>query len=63
MPIVTRAKSKRGKNHYWAVAKGRQPGIFSTWAEAELQVCKFNGHSHAGFPTLDAAIEFMRKGG
>ena len=38
-------------------------GMFGTWAEVELQVCQFKGHSHGGFPRLDAAIESMRKGG
>jgi viroplasmin and RNaseH domain-containing protein len=36
---------------YYAVAKGKQPGIFKTWSECESQVKGFSGAVYKKFKT------------
>ncbi len=43
---------------FYAVAKGRRVGVFSTWAECERQVKGFTGAKYKKFPTLAEAQEF-----
>lgn len=45
---------------YYAVAKGRNVGIFSTWAECENQVKGFSGAVFKKFKTNDEALSFIR---
>ena len=45
---------------YYAVAKGRVPGIYLTWKECKLQVHKFGGAKYKGFQTLEEANEFYQ---
>lgn len=50
---------------YYAVAVGRQPGIYTRWfgeAGALAQVDGFRGARYKGFATIEAAREFMRTG-
>lgn len=49
------------KNKYYAVAKGRAPGIYETWAECEAQVKGFPGASFKGFPDRNGAESFLSK--
>lgn len=44
---------------YYAVRVGRQPGIYTTWAQAEAQVKGFSGAEHQSFPTREAAQEYL----
>lgn len=37
---------------FYVIWKGRQPGIYTTWAEAEAQVKGFADAQHKSFPTL-----------
>lgn len=51
------------KKKYYAVAVGRQPGIFTQWfgkTGAHAQVDGFRGAKYKGFATLEAAKGFMR---
>lgn len=44
---------------FYAVKKGKQTGIFNTWAEAQDQVKGFSGAQFKSFATLDEAKEYM----
>lgn len=44
---------------YYAVQKGRKPGIYETWAACEAQVKGFSGAVYKSFPTLNEAQAFM----
>jgi hypothetical protein len=48
-----------GKRFY-AVARGRQTGVFSSWEEAQPHVHGFSGASHKGFRSREEAAEWMR---
>ena len=43
---------------YYAVQKGRQKGVFLTWAECKAQVDKFPGCRFKSFPTVEEAEMF-----
>lgn len=45
---------------YYAVKKGRHPGIYSTWPEAQQQVQGFKGAIFKGFTELSAAQSFIK---
>lgn len=44
---------------FYAVKKGRQPGIFSTWAECEKQVKGFSGAAYKKFKSKTEAENFI----
>ena len=44
---------------YYAVARGRVPGIYQTWSECSAQVQKFNGPRYKKFSTESEAREFI----
>ena len=46
---------------WYAVAKGRNPGIYATWDEAEEQVNNFSGAVFKAFPTEEEAKEFLEE--
>lgn len=46
---------------YYAVAKGRQVGLFKTWSECESQVKGFRGAVFKKFPTEKEAKDFISK--
>ena len=48
---------------FYAVARGRKPGIYRTWPEAQAQVSGFNGALYRGFPTLGEAEEWFSNPG
>ena len=53
------------KKKYYAVAVGRQPGIYTQWggdAGARAQVDGFQGALYKGFPTVEEARGFIRDG-
>ena len=52
-----------GKFKVYAVAKGRETGIFKTWAECEAQVKGFVGPVFKGFLSEEEAKEWLTKGG
>ena len=46
---------------YYAVAKGKTPGIYLTWDDCKEQVQKFSGAVYKSFPTIGEAEEFIAK--
>ena len=44
---------------YYAVAKGRTPGIYFTWEDCKVQVDGFSGAVYKSFPTIQEAEQFM----
>lgn len=46
---------------YYAVVRGKIPGIYNNWKETELQVKGFSGAIYKGFKTKNEAEEFMKK--
>jgi hypothetical protein len=64
--VVLAAGSHRhlmGKQHYYAVARGRNPGIYTSWDSCKKQVDKFQGNLYKGFPTEEAAAAFLQEHG
>lgn len=52
-----------GKKKFYAVAKGRKPGIYTAWFGengAQVQVQQFEGAVYKGFATIDEAEAFMK---
>ena len=49
--------------HYYAVAVGEHPGIYTDWAEAQPLICGFLGAKYKKFSFLDDAQDFMRQFG
>lgn len=45
---------------FYAVRKGRTPGIYTSWLECEEQVKDFKGAAHKSFAKLKDAEAFMR---
>lgn len=51
-----------GKKKFYAVVKGKKPGIYTTWfgeKGAQIQINGFPGAVFKGFPTLEEAKAFM----
>lgn len=48
---------------YYAVAKGRIPGIYFTWEDCKAQIEHFSGAVYKGFPTIIEAEEFIKMAG
>lgn len=44
---------------FYAVKKGKKPGVYRTWDECKAQVDGFSGASYKSFPTMEAAREFV----
>ena len=53
----------KSHHNYYAVAKGRIPGIYSSWSECQVQVDGFKHNSFKGFNSVGEAANFMIKGG
>ena len=48
---------------YYAVARGRNPGIFTTWfgpGGAEVQIRSYPGARYKGFPSIEEARKWMK---
>lgn len=43
------------KTRYYAVRRGRKPGIYTSWEEVKEQVLGFEGAQHKSFDSRDAA--------
>lgn len=48
------------KGKYYAVKKGKKPGIYKTWSECEAQVKGFSGAVYKSFKTMEDAEFFMK---
>lgn len=49
------------KTKYYAVLKGRRPGIYYTWDDCKEQVDGFQGAKYKSFPTVEEAMAYMRE--
>ncbi|KAK1303782.1 hypothetical protein QJS10_CPB11g01252 [Acorus calamus] len=52
-----------GRFPLYAVARGRRPGLYSSWEDCEAQVKGFSGAIHAGMRSIEEANEFFRRHG
>lgn len=48
---------------YYAVARGKTPGIYLSWADCKAQVEQYSGAVYKGFETITEAEEFIKKAG
>jgi hypothetical protein len=48
------------RKHCYAVAKGKVPGIYFEWSEAQQQVLGFSGAVFEGFASMDAASMYLK---
>lgn len=48
------------KIKFYAVKKGRKPGIYETWEETESQVKGFSDAEYKSFKTIGEADEYMK---
>lgn len=46
---------------YYAVKKGKNPGIYNTWDECKAQVDGFSGAVYKSFKTKDEAENFIQE--
>ena len=51
-----------GQWAWYAVQKGRQPGVYRTWDECEAQIKGFGGARFKGFKTREGAEGYVRGG-
>jgi ribonuclease HI len=58
MPTYDSSSSKK-KTYFYAVGKGRVPGIYNTWEECKSQVQKFQGAKYKKFETEQEATDFV----
>lgn len=49
------------KKKFYAVRKGKRPGIYETWDEARKQVIGFSGADYKSFLSCEEAEAFMRQ--
>ncbi|KAI0058286.1 hypothetical protein BV25DRAFT_1919486 [Artomyces pyxidatus] len=58
--IVSRPRhtgGNRNKNVAWAVFRGRSPGVYSSWDEAQWQIGGVQNSSHKAYPDWNEAVE------
>ena len=48
------------KKKYYAVQKGRVPGVYLTWDECKKQVDGFSGAAFKSFSTMEEARQFVK---
>ena len=56
----------KNKKNYYAVVKGRRPGLYNTWqgeGGAQEQVQEFQGAVYKGFYDLDDALNYLQEHG
>lgn len=56
----TMSSSSNSKQSYYAVAEGRNVGVYQDWATAKDQVNGYSGNVHQKFSSADAAHSFVR---
>lgn len=47
---------------FYAVRKGRQTGVFRSWAECQAQINGFSGAEYKSFPTSQEAMDYVLGG-
>lgn len=45
---------------YYAVKRGRNPGVYNSWAECQKQINGFTGAVYKGFNTKEEAVSFIK---
>ena len=48
-----------GKKNYYAIARGRNPGIYTSWPEAKAQVDGYPQARYKGFATREEALNWL----
>ncbi len=48
------------KQKYYAVRKGRTPGIYMNWGDCQTQVTGYPGAEFKSFPTVGEAVEYLQ---
>lgn len=51
------------KRLVYAVARGRTPGLYFSWGDAQLQVSGYSQAKHKSFKTVPEAVSFLRLNG
>lgn len=51
------------KRKYYAVVKGRNPGMYESWSGCEGQVKGFPGNQYKGFSTKEDATDYLKEHG
>ncbi|ROW15701.1 hypothetical protein VPNG_02217 [Cytospora leucostoma] len=51
-----------GQWAFYAVQKGRQPGVYQIWSECEAQIRGFSGARFKGYQTREGAEDYVRGG-
>ncbi|KAH9848936.1 ribonuclease H-like domain-containing protein [Lenzites betulinus] len=55
--------AKAGKPGFYAVARGRVPGVYSSWDECQAQTAGFAGNKHQKFPSFELAKLYLTENG
>ena len=53
----------KNKKNYYAVVKGRSPGLYKTWPEAEAEISSYDGAKFKGFFDLHDALVYLSEHG
>lgn len=61
IPKITYSKSSR--DSYYAVHRGKRPGVYQTWTECSLQIKDFRNASYRKFENEQEALEYVQTGG
>jgi hypothetical protein len=62
-PATSKAPKKKKRAKFYAVLRGRSPGVYRSWAETKLQVDDYPGEVHVAFKTETKARCFLAAGG
>lgn len=52
--------SRRRESRFYAVARGKETGVFNTWAEAEKQVRGYHNADHKSFSSRQEAADYVK---
>ena len=52
--------NKKNQPKFYAVKKGKKPGIYNTWEQCKAQVLKFPGAIYKSFKNLSEAQNFIK---
>lgn len=61
MPEITYPSSSKGS--FYAVHRGRNPGVYKTWAECSFQINDYRNASYRKFDTEEEALQYVKTGG
>jgi hypothetical protein len=56
---VRMTEPKIARQHFYAIARGRETGVFLSWEEAEPLVKNFSGARHHRFDTVEEAMQYL----